>query len=422
MFSIKPDEVKKRISELDGYESELRGIASEIGSIAGSSVIRTSAYRMVQNSLRFQSQYVRENAVGMGSVRAGLLSAAQEYMTAEGDICARAGSTKYKDRGFLAGGAASGVIFLLNEGAEGGKDEDEESKWKLGDVSINVLKGKRDPDSSKNSDGKSKPVSFMDKLKDKYYDSVEKVNDWKDKHSSKKDWVEKEYAKKGWKDIDKDDEKALKEHKENAKKSAAVDVKVLNYGVSDKASVWSGKAMAGTEDSSHAYAESAFMQGKYNADVYAGSMGLGASAGASFCVFTAEEKAQLGNDNLGVYVQSTQTVGEVSGKAEIKGGLFDKDGKFDPALYGGLSAEALAGEVTVSGGVKVAGTDVSATVGVNYGVGAHANIGYKDGKFSLDIGATLGVGVSAKIDIDISGTVNAVADKAKSFFSNMFGW
>ena len=139
-------------------------------------------------------------------------------------------------------------------------------------------------------------------------------------------------------------------------------------------------------------------------------------------MFTAEEKAQLGNDNLGAYVKSTQTVGEVSGKAEIKGGLFDKDGKFDPALYGGLSAEALGGEVTVSGGVKVAGTDVSATVGVNYGVGAHANVGYKDGKFSLDIGATLGVGVSAKIDIDISGTVNAVADKAKSFFSNIFGW
>lgn len=419
MFSIKPDEVKKRISELDGYESELRGIASEIGSIAGSSVIRTSAYRMVQNSLRFQSQYVRENAAGMGNVRAGLLSSAQEYMTAEGDICARAGSTKYKDRGVLTGGAASGAILLLNEGAEGSKAEDEKSKWKFGDVSINVLKGKKDPDPSKNVGGKSKPASFMDKLKDKYYDNVGEVNDWKDKHSSKKDWVEKEYTKeKGWRDIDKNDEKVLKEHKENAKKSAAVDVKVANYGVSGEGALWS---MPSDKDDS-SYIKAAFMQLKGNADIYAGSMGLGASAGASFCVFTAEEKAQLGNDNLGAYVKSTQTVGEVSGKAEIKGGLFDKDGKFDPALYGGLSAEALGGEVTVSGGVKVAGTDVSATVGVNYGVGAHANVGYKDGKFSLDIGATLGVGVSAKIDIDISGTVNAVADKAKSFFSNIFGW
>ena len=130
MFSIKPDEVKKRISELDGYESELRGIASEIGSIAGSSVIRTSAYRMVQNSLRFQSQYVRENAAGMGNVRAGLLSAAQEYMTAEGDICARAGATKYEgERKFSSGmeikNSENDVLEFLNHSMNNVNNEKE---------------------------------------------------------------------------------------------------------------------------------------------------------------------------------------------------------------------------------------------------------------------------------------------------------
>ena len=43
-------------------------------------------------------------------------------------------------------------------------------------------------------------------------------------------------------------------------------------------------------------------------------------------------------------------------------------------------------------------------------MGAHANVGYKDGKLSLDVGATLGVGASVKLEVDIGGTIDAVKD------------
>lgn len=48
--------------------------------------------------------------------------------------------------------------------------------------------------------------------------------------------------------------------------------------------------------------------------------------------------------------------------------------------------------------------------GVNFGIGAHADVGYKDGVLKCDIGASLGVGVSLDVEIDISGMVETVND------------
>jgi hypothetical protein len=87
----------------------------------------------------------------------------------------------------------------------------------------------------------------------------------------------------------------------------------------------------------------------------------------------------------------------------------------------GASAEAIAGEISGKVGAKVLGTDVGVSGSLNYGVGAHANIGFSDGKLSLDVGATLGVGASVKLDIDVSGTVNAVCDGAKAAWKGVKG-
>lgn len=55
------------------------------------------------------------------------------------------------------------------------------------------------------------------------------------------------------------------------------------------------------------------------------------------------------------------------------------------------------------------GTDIGVSGAVKVGIGAHAEVGYTDGKFKVDVGAALGVGVDIGFEVDISGTVDAVA-------------
>lgn len=151
-----------------------------------------------------------------------------------------------------------------------------------------------------------------------------------------------------------------------------------------------------------------------HASAYAGLLTAGGAVGASFTAFSATGLAELGDDNLGLYASGTVTAGKVGAEASGSIGLFDKYGNVNPNAEIGVSAEAIGGEVSASAGAKVLGTDVGVTGSLNYGVGAHANVGFSDGKLSLDVGATLGVGASVKLDIDVSGTVNAVCDGAKA--------
>ena len=103
-------------------------------------------------------------------------------------------------------------------------------------------------------------------------------------------------------------------------------------------------------------------------------------------------------------------------------GLRDAEGKFNPTAHGKLSVEAIAAEASVKGGIKVAGADVGVKASVNVGIGAHAEAGYKDGVFSLDIGASVGIGGSVKLEVDVDGMVDAVCGKVQSAWSALTGW
>ena len=69
---------------------------------------------------------------------------------------------------------------------------------------------------------------------------------------------------------------------------------------------------------------------------------------------------------------------------------------------------------------------------MNVGIGAHADIGYHDGTFHVDVGASLGLGASVKVDVDVGGFIDNVADTAgkaidavtgagKSLWKSIFG-
>lgn len=154
------------------------------------------------------------------------------------------------------------------------------------------------------------------------------------------------------------------------------------------------------------------------------SPGVTAEVGASAAVLqvNAEGRVGLGDDKnmLGVY-----------GNAEAKVLTAEAKGKLAvnrKEVYAGLSAEADLVKASGTAGVSVLGTDIGVTGSVKVGIGAHAEVGYTDGKFKVDIGAAVGVGVDIGFEVDVGGTVDAIVGVATSvwegvtgFFGGLFG-
>lgn len=258
-----------------------------------------------------------------------------------------------------------------------------------------------------------------------------KVSDFEDKYQTKSSGMYYYDTKTGKvTTVDPDDKKAVEEFKKHNKGTIPVDVRMAGVGASGSISAW---GVSGNTGDAWAWggASGSVDVGKLEgeASAYLGVLGVGGTVGASFTAFTAEERAYLGTDDLQVYEKVSVSAGKVETKGQVDVGLIDKEGNFNPSLYGGVSAEAIAGEVSGSVGVKALGTDIGLKASANVGVGAHANVGIHDGKISLDVGASLGVGASIKLDIDVSGTVAAVGDfvgnvssGVKDFFSWLNPW
>ncbi len=153
------------------------------------------------------------------------------------------------------------------------------------------------------------------------------------------------------------------------------------------------------------------------------SPGVKAEVGASVTAFEIEGEYQLvGNEMLGINTEGSITAGEVSAKADATAQIFSEDGKLDIQLGASASAEAIVAEAKGSVGANVLGGEVKATGGVNFGIGAHADIGYRDGVFKCDVGASLGIGVSIDIEVDVGGMVNTVVDGCKSAWEGTKNW
>lgn len=252
----------------------------------------------------------------------------------------------------------------------------------------------------------------------------DKISKFKDDYSQNLGSSKKEYdtVTKTWKTIDETDEDAVKAFDKGLKQGKVDAAVKAGVGVSAAASIWEDEAGVSGKYG-HASAKAYAGKAEASAEGYAGIFqknpttgklelkpGIGGSIGASVTAFSAEEEAVLGGDMLGVYAKSSQTIGRVGAKAEGSIGLFDAEGELNPSAYVGVSGEAIAGEITGAVGGKILGTDVGVSGSLNYGIGAHANAGFHDGKLSLDVGATLGVGASVKLEVDIGGTISAVYD------------
>lgn len=154
--------------------------------------------------------------------------------------------------------------------------------------------------------------------------------------------------------------------------------------------------------------------GNVNADrqLYITNRSLGASAGVGFSALSLEKRGQIGNDYFNLHLKGNAKVLEGELKGELSAGLRDKDGRINPSAYIGGSAELNAVKAEVKGGATIAGTDIDVTGGATVGLGAHAVFGVKNGKITADIGASVGLGFSVKLDIDTSRTIDYIVDNA----------
>ncbi len=199
---------------------------------------------------------------------------------------------------------------------------------------------------------------------------------------------------------------------------------LLEAGVSDKVSVslLDASAEGGYGKVSATVAE-AEAHGGFSAGLYVlgadntkkFSPGVNAEVGASATALAAEwEKQWLGNEMLGLNTEVEATVGKAETGAEAVAQIFGEDGKLDVQLGAGAKAEAIAGEIEGSIGVNVLGGEVGVGGSVNFGLGAHADVGLRDGVIKCDVGVSVGVGVSANVELDVGGMVNTVVDKASA--------
>ncbi len=263
-------------------------------------------------------------------------------------------------------------------------------------------------------------LKFKDKDGKYIIPGMENIKNFNDSHNK---WKDKggnytyDPASKSWKKAVTEEEKeAFKDASEDKKLFEGVDVTIASVGVEKKGYIGGidASAMAGDKDGTHASAEAGLFYGKAEANAYIGYGSIGASAGASFAVGHAEAEAQWGSDMAGLYAKADVDVLKAEVGADANVGLFDKDGNFNPALHVGGKAQAVVAEASAKVGGKILGTDVGVKGSVNFGIGAHADFGLRDGKLTADLGASLGLGFGVKVELDFSGTVDAVCDFAEA--------
>lgn len=172
-----------------------------------------------------------------------------------------------------------------------------------------------------------------------------------------------------------------------------------------------GEQEWGDKNGIHGTVEGKVLEYEYGPKAYVVPGGAVAGIGAGLTLEKVEGRAQIGDEDTNAYLEGEVVVGKVSGKVEGQLG-FDDKGKF--GAYAGMEAEAIAAELSAKGGFKVDGVDVGIKGSVDVGVGAHANVGYKDGKIYVDAGASCGVGGSVSLEIDVSEKVDQVINTAQS--------
>lgn len=181
-------------------------------------------------------------------------------------------------------------------------------------------------------------------------------------------------------------------------------------------------AVVGEAEAHASIAGGMYVYGKNGEKLF--SPGVKAEVGVSVTGAKVDYSNQLlGDENLGLNVDAEVKVLSAEAKADGTIQFLGEGGKFDPQVSVGASAEAVLAEAEGSVGVNVLGGEVEVNGSVKFGIGAHADVGFKDGVVKCEVGASLGLGFDVGFEVDVGGMVNTVADGAKSAWEGISnGW
>lgn len=244
----------------------------------------------------------------------------------------------------------------------------------------------------------------------------EKTGKWEKKKGSKQ-WIDGkcyEYDEKTgeYKEAEAEKPKSKKEKLKEAGMGALTSATIAKASISKEGSLAKAEgSISGKYGDASAYAKFGTAQANAAATLTTGCATL--SAGASVTALELGANGKLGNDNFNVHGDVKVKALSAEAKGEIKAGWLNEKGEFSPAIKAGGSVEAVAASVEGTAGATIAGAEVNVKGQVGVGVGAHANVGYENGKIKLDVGAYVGVGGSVSLEIDVSKPVKAIANGAK---------
>lgn len=387
-FSVKLSGLKQRVSEEDKIIKGLSGAESELWSVRNSLSFQISSKANLQNVLKSLAQQVGECESDMRTMRSVLNNVHDQYEKTERRICGyvndhpintediwEAVTTIGKGVAISAINPAIGMGWLVNEIL---KDEEWETESKWGKYE-HTLWDKLDKKKEDN------------KLKEHY------------------EWEDGKFVKKEQDDDDSNSQKTDAQKRKEVLES----ITIWSGSVGKEGSLLHFGKDGDVETDWGKYSYSAdVMKAEVSASGHVSMAGLGGEVGVALTAFTAGASGQLGSDMLGVHGKANLDVGKAEAKISGDFGLMDEDGKFNPQAGVSASAEAIAAEVSGEVGFDVAGADINVGGSLNFGIGAHADVGLQDGKLSLDIGASVGVGASVKLEVDVSGTVDMIVDHA----------
>lgn len=406
-FAVKLSGLSQGIEEEQKMEGQLSALESDIRSVRNGLGFQIKGKADLQNILKRLADDVNHHESDMKQLRRTLTEVHDEYEKTERRICGYVNDhpitkedvqeaittvgTGYAISALF--GPVVGTGWLINEIL---KDEDWEIKYDVPSYERKIW--------DKWGGDKKDEKDNLGKLKKEYYIS---------KKAEEKDRLKKE------REANKSEEEKQKDKERKKKTDILENITIWSGSMKKEGSLLHFGKDGDVETDWGSYSYSAdFMKAEASGSLEITGGGIEAEVGVALSAFTAEAAGQLGDDMLGLHGK----VGVEAGKAEAKGsvgmGIWDENGNFAPKFSTKLSAEAIAAEVSGTVGVDLAGVKVDAKGSLNFGIGAHADIGYRNGKFSFDLGASLGVGASIKFDVDISGAVeyvgNAAADIANA--------
>ncbi len=392
-------EFKAKISGMEQRASEEQRIAGTLNSLeSGIRSVRSALSGSVgnrenlRNSLGKLADRVNGHEQDMKTMRSVLVNVKNNYEKTERRICGykndhpitlddiwKAVTTIGKGLAVSAFNPGAGLGWLvgtiLKDEEWSGKNEFLKSDYQLGEI----------------------PEKIKKTLMDDHYEY--------DKEKGK--WVKKE------------------EKKDDKKKTKEEEAKLQRKKLLESINLWSGSVSAEgsllhfgkdgdveTDWGNYTYSAD-IMKAEASASAYAGLGGIGCEAGVALTAFTAGAGAQWGSDNIGAHASGQVDVGRAEASGGLDIGLWDKNGDFKPQFGASAKAEAILAEVSGKAGLDIGGTEVNVKGAVNFGIGAHADLGFRDGKLRFDVGARVGVGGSVSFEVDVSGTVDKVVEHAQ---------